>query len=220
MDPLLPWEIDPALALERLLFVARLLNEVHEEVARHIQPEKGDLRYGRWVPGTTEYARSAEALEVAAKSGEHSWLGIVDPSMQFVGSIGGVSFRFYHGDAETPSRSARKQAPRENKAQYEAFDLNEITKPDAGWSWRFAVLPDLANGGVLSIDFVQVAENGACRNAFTIPFRENIAPLSSVADRRPSGVDLPPPMPQEIPSAEETGTAPSERDAPSDDTDE
>ncbi|HEX5752235.1 MAG TPA: hypothetical protein VFZ09_38840 [Archangium sp.] len=216
----LPWEIYPELTLDRLLDVARIINRVHEEVARHIQPEKGDLRFGRWVPGSTEYSRVVHELEEAHKSGAYPWLGIVDDSMQFVASIGGVPFRFFNGDPETPSRSARKRSTKEQRANLELFDLNTVTRADIDWAWRFAVDVNPITAEVMSITIEEVDSTGSYRNAFEIPFRQAAAGLTVLTDHRPEGVEFAPPQPEEIPAAEETGTEAAEGGTVDDDRDE
>ncbi|EPX62529.1 hypothetical protein D187_008717 [Cystobacter fuscus DSM 2262] len=215
-----PWELSAGLTLDRLLVVARLINGVHEGVARHIEPDKGDLLFGRWVPGTTVYARVAHALISAHKSGKYPWLGIVDPTLQFVGSIADVPFRFYTGEPEAPNRSARKLSVKEQQKQREAFDLNQIMRPDLEWGWRFAVYCDKETGEVTSITLEEVHSTGAYRNAFEIPFKENIAPLAAVEEYLPEGVELPSSQPEEIPAAEETGTEGAEGGITDDESDE
>lgn len=188
-----PWEVHPGLTLDRLLVVADIVRRVHEGVARHIRPAEGDTLWGRWVAGTTEYSRVAYALIKAAESGEYPWLGIVDAGMQFTASVAGVPFRVYHGDVENPTRSARKQSIKEITAQLEAFDLNEITRPDAGWAWRMAVEIDPESGDALRMIFVEVSTEGAYRNDFEIPFQETVAPITSVTTDLFEGAELLPP---------------------------
>jgi hypothetical protein len=174
-------------------------------VSRHVQPEEGDLHFGMWVAGTMAHARTAYWITRIVSRGDHSWLSIVDGTMQFTFAIDGVPVRVFRGEPEKPSRGAQKKSLRETMAQLALFEMNEMGGGDLDWQWRIAVEPE-PTGEVFRITIVQVnVTNGEVnvRNPFEIPFRDTARALTDLASTRHEGIELPPPRVGELSTAEE-----------------
>lgn len=107
-----PWDINPALTAERLAFIARLLAAVRRDAADAHEADRGDTAWGL---GCRSHERSMHAITNAAQGIAADWLQVVEPGLHFVFAIGGVPFRFYRGEADSPpTRSLRRNFPEIN----------------------------------------------------------------------------------------------------------
>ena len=103
----LPWEIHPALAAERLRFCARLLANARRDAVRMASPEMGD---DSWSVGCRAYAFGKQRLQRTAEARTHKWLTVLDQSHHFVFLIENVPVRFFRGAADEPTaRTLRRQ---------------------------------------------------------------------------------------------------------------
>lgn len=109
-----PETVHPDLTMERLQLVGATLAAARDGAQEGSRKELGD---NSWVVGCTAFARSCEAL-IRLATGNSPWLGIEDPTMKFVFTVGAVPVRFYHGDAGAPSpRHAEAIATEESLLQ-------------------------------------------------------------------------------------------------------
>jgi hypothetical protein len=107
VDPVLPWEIHPALSEDRLRACALLLAHARRDAVRLASPELGD---DTWSIGCRAYAFGRQRLQRAAERGTYNWLTVLDQSHHFVFLIENVPVRFFRGSADDPtSRTLRRQ---------------------------------------------------------------------------------------------------------------
>ncbi len=90
-----PWELHPGLTEDRLAKVAGLIHNAREDILKDNAWLVGDCAWGL---GCLMYDASRAAIIRAAY--DTSWLGIIDPNLHFIFSIGDVPIRFYRGDSE------------------------------------------------------------------------------------------------------------------------
>lgn len=190
----LPWDVNPSLDLQSLVAVGRLIEDVRNSVVDDLDVEAGDTFFGQWTPGSKFHSRFAHRVVEATKDGAIPGLSVLDRRMQFTFGINGVPLRLFRGDAERPTKGARKKNVLEALAQQEAFDLDLITKKDLQWVWRMAVLTDPETMRILRITLCQVhlGDGVQVRYPFDIPFREAVAPVTVLTEDRPEGIELEP----------------------------
>lgn len=118
MTPRLPWSYHPALTEDRLVLAARLLVRGRNDALARAEPEAGD---DAWSVGCRAYSFSRHQLNLAAGSGRHPWLRVLDASQHFVFLIDGIPVRFYRGPADGPSERTLTQQEREAAQMSMAF---------------------------------------------------------------------------------------------------
>lgn len=208
-QPKKPWDIDARLALEYLVIVAQIIERVRRESVAAMEKDKGDLKFGNWVVGTTAHSRIA--FEITAASELYEWLKVVDDSMQFTFSIEGVPIRILRSEVDedsqkASSKNAVKHGLRERQAQLAAFDLDEFTDPKLEWLWRIFVETDL-KGEAFRITLLQIHRtSGDIRYPFEIPFRRVNGGVGGLSDTRPEGKEFPAPMVGQLTEDSTTGT--------------
>ncbi len=187
----LPWEVCPELKLERLQLLAENLREVRHDALEIHDEEKGD---DAQVHGTVAYARSCQRIRDLVASGEHSWLGVMDPSRRFIFSIGGTSMRMYRGDARRPPERSLKSYVAELMAmQMPLFAEDAADRTEAsGWFWRMAIETDV-NGLVVRVVVFQAhAVTRDVRNAFEVPLSDgSVTEVSPVTPIVRPGKEIP-----------------------------
>ena len=188
----LPWEACLELKLERLQLLAENLRDVRHDALEIHDEEKGD---DAQVHGTVAYARQRRRITDLAASGEHPWLGIIDPSRRFIFSIGGTPMRMYRGDARRPpERSLRSYVAELVALQMDLFADDPAERAESkGWFWRMAIETDGAGLVVRGVVFQAHAQTLEVRNPFEIPLRDGgitiVNPVTPIA--RP-GKEIPP----------------------------
>ena len=104
---LLPWDIHPALAEDRLRVCALLLARARRDAVTMASTELGD---DAWSIGCRAYAFGRHRLVRLVEQRRHNWLTLLDDSHHFVFMIGGVPVRFFRGSADEPAgRTLRRQ---------------------------------------------------------------------------------------------------------------
>ncbi len=180
-----PWDVHCQLQEDRLIFLANLAKLVRHEAILVHEPSKGDTNWGL---GCRVHERTCHAIKEA--SDHQPWLDVIDPSLHFVFSVGGVPIRFYRGEAENPNPRYLSRRYPEIEAQQLAF---EFDLEDREWLWRLAIETDI-DGEVMRIVMVQVSEGGDIKNMWTIPLTDNVPNIAPIHQRQRDGVDLEPPV--------------------------
>lgn len=180
-----PWEVHNELQEDRLTTIANIIKQVRHEALLVHEPSKGDTNWGL---GCRVHERTCYAINEATDY--HTWLDVIDPSLHFVFSIGGVPIRFYRGEAENPNpRQLNRRYP-EIEAQQLAFDY---LFENSQWLWRMAIETD-NDGEVMRIVMVQVSESGDINNLWTIPLTDNVPIITPLHLRQREGIKLDPPV--------------------------
>jgi hypothetical protein len=180
-----PWEIHNELQEDRLVSLANMIKQVRHEAILVHEPSKGDTNWGL---GCRVHERTCHIIKEA--SDFHSWLDVIDPSLHFVFSIGGVPIRFYRGEAESPNPRHLSRRYPEIEAQQFAFEFHLEGRQ---WLWRMAIETD-NDGEVMRIVMVQVSEGGDIKNMWAIPLTGNVPIMTPIHHRQREGVDLEPPV--------------------------
>ena len=152
------WEIAPALTQERMSIIAGLLARVRQDALATHEPNKGD---SNWVLGCRVYGRSCNHIMAAAAM--HDWLGIIDNTLHFVFTVGGVPVRFGHGDPEQPRARLLRRYPEEIEAQQSVFDFGSDLIESR---WRLIVETDSETLAVDRIVLIQATGEGAVINSW------------------------------------------------------
>jgi hypothetical protein len=155
-----PWEHHPALTRDRLITIAQLIQRGRNLALDRFDPNVGCTG---WTLGCEAFAfQRHQIIEAAA---DIDWLEILDPTMQFVFSIGDVPARFYRGEPEEPNT------------------------PEP--LYRFAVETDL-DGSTAAITFVILGGETPVLT-WSIPLDEPVTKVSPLWVEGSEGVELPAP---------------------------
>jgi hypothetical protein len=180
-----PWEHHAALARDRLITIAKLIEEGRNHALDRFHPGVGCTP---WTVGCEAFAFQKFEIENAAL--DLGWLEILDPSMQFVFSIGGVPVRFYRGDPSDPTTRTLKQSFSELR-QLSLFGSDELVKLTSEPAYRFAIETDI-DGAITTITFVVLAGETPVLT-WQIPLDEAVTKVSPLWVEGSEGVELPAP---------------------------
>ena len=192
-----PWEHHPDLSRERLIAVGKLI-----ERGRNIALDRFDLAAGctGWTLGCEAFAFQKHQIQTAAA--EIDWLEILNPTMQFVFTVGGVPVRFYRGEPDDPNVRTLKQTFSELQ-QLSLFSADELIKLAAEPLYRFAIETDL-DGVITAITFVVLAGDTPALT-WKVPLDEPVTKVSPLWIEGSEGVELPAPS-VGIPAKKKDGT--------------
>lgn len=180
-----PWELNAGLSADRLIRIAELIQTGRN---RALDRFDGSIGCTGWTAGCEAFAfQRHEIIQAAA---EIDWLEILDSSMRFVFSVGGIPVRFYRGEPDDPNSRTLEQTFPELR-QLSLFGPEELSKLGNGRVYRFAVETDV-DGSLTAISFVAL-DGETPVLVWPIPLDGSvtkIAPLWAAGDE---GVELPPP---------------------------
>ncbi len=181
-----PWEHHAALARDRLITVGKLI-----ERGRNHALDRFDSSVGctPWTVGCEAFA--FQKFEIEAAAIEEEWLDVLDSSMQFVFSIGGVPVRFYRGEPDDPTARTLKQSFSELR-QLSLFGADELVTLTAEPAYRFAIETDV-DGALTAITFVVLAGETPVLT-WQVPLDEAVTKISPLWIEGSDGVELPAPM--------------------------
>lgn len=180
-----PWEHHAALTRDRLITVASLIERGRNQALDRFDPSIG---CGPWTVGCEAFAFQKFEIEAAAE--EMEWLEVLDPSMQFVFSIGGIPVRFYRGEPDDPTARTLKQSFSELR-QLSLFGADELVKLTAEPVYRFAIETDV-DGALTAITFV-VLDGDTPILTWQVPLDEPVRKISPLWVEGSDGVELPAP---------------------------
>jgi hypothetical protein len=178
-----PWDLEPDLTQDRLIWLARNFAEVRREARTTHEPSKGD---GAWGLGTKCYERQCFTLIAAAGTGEQPWLRIIDPSLEFIFAIGSVPARVYRGSPESPRPNVR-----EGLARLRQIPLFSVDDPKT-FAWCFAIETDDAML-VERVTLAGFSPGGELIYWYPIPFDAAAESLTPIVPIVPPPVPIPPP---------------------------
>lgn len=189
-----PWEHHPALTKECLVTIGHLIRK-----GRNDALDRYDHTVGcdPWTVGCEAFA--FQKFQIIAAADEQEWLEILNPSMEFVFSIGSVPVRFYRGEPDEPHKRTLRQTFCELK-QMPLFAEEELARPSAARLYRFAVETDL-DGSITQITFV-VLDGATPMLTWVVPLDEPVAKISPLWVEKTEGVVLPFP-PIRVPGKED-----------------
>jgi hypothetical protein len=207
-----PWDIEPDLTRERLVWTARQFVAVRRQAVQDFSSVKGDIA---WNHGCTCYARQSTAIVRASLSGEYPWLRVLDSSLKFIFAIGRVPCRFYKGDADRPSMNLREAFPELRQrqgtlavGQTSFVPANDVTQ----LAWLFAIETD-DSGLVTRVSVAAFSATEELVVSYEIPLDN--ADMAGGGGAPPIA-PLPPPPP--VPIAPPMVSAPAEKKKISDDS--
>ncbi len=181
-----PWEHHPALTRDRLIMIAQLIQRGRNLALDRFDPNVGCTG---WTLGCEAFAfQRHQIIEAAAGI---DWLEVLDPTMQFVFSIGDVPARFYRGEPEEPNTRTLKQTFSELQ-QLSLFGTDELVKLTPEPLYRFAVETDL-DGSTAAISFVVLGGETTVLT-WSIPLDEPVTKVSPLWVEGSEGVELPAPL--------------------------
>jgi hypothetical protein len=180
-----PWDLNSGLSGERLIKIGKLIQAGRDQALDRFDASIGCTG---WTAGCEAFA--FQRYEIIRAATDTDWLEILDESMRFVFSVGGVPVRFYRGEPDEPNlRTLEQTFPELN--QLSLFGPEELSKLGNGRVYRFAVETDV-DGSLTAVSFV-VLDGEAPVLVWPIPLDGSvtkIAPLWVVGEE---GVELPPP---------------------------
>jgi hypothetical protein len=181
-----PWEHHPALARDRLILIAQLIQRGRNLALDRFDPGVGCTA---WTLGCEAFVFQRHQIIEAAE--DIDWLGILDPTMQFVFSIGGVPARFYRGEPEEPNTRTLRQTFSELH-ELSLFSADELVKLTPEPLYRFAVETDI-DGSTAAITFVVLGGDTPLLT-WSIPLDEPVTKISPLWVEGSEGVELPAPI--------------------------
>jgi hypothetical protein len=193
----LPWKLRAVLTEDRLNLIASNLREIFYGVETMLITDD-DCNYGR---GALFFSRSRQRLIRLGTSGDHAWLKLTNPAMDVTLEIGGLPFRFFRDDYETPKK----------KGFWRRNDSDQLFDPDDREPvfFRFIVQRPLTEDDELEIYFIgyNATQEPVCEWRYG-----HVRVLHQVDEQ------LPPAVPQEaayadIPQSEEAAPRASNDDA-------
>lgn len=180
-----PWEHHAALTRDRLISIAKLIERGRNHALDRYDPSVGCTP---WTVGCEAFAFQKFEIETASFSLE--WLEILDPSMQFIFSVGGVPVRFYRGEPDDPTTRTLKQSFSELK-QLSLFGAEELVKLADEPAYRFAIETDV-DGALTAVTFVVLAGETPVLT-WQVPLDEPVTKISPLWVEGSDGVELPAP---------------------------
>jgi hypothetical protein len=180
-----PCEINQELTESRIDSVGRLLVEAHHEVL-----SKEEAFDTGWSTGCRSHTwRSSKIMQTIGVEG-FEWLKIIDPSLKFIFSIGGVPVNMFKGATDKPKKNilSRANSYPELKQMGLLTDLECV--PSLVWSYAMETGPA---GEVVSIQFVGLTESGEVVAQRNIPIDGMQTPVTGVATEDFEPVSLPAP---------------------------
>ncbi|WP_271078017.1 hypothetical protein [Aurantiacibacter sp. MUD61] len=177
-----PWEHHPALTEDRLSTVAKLIQMGRDNALDRFAPRFGCTG---WTVGCEAFAFQCHEIATAAE--DHEWLNILNSSMEFVFSIGGVPARFYRGKPDDPNQRTLRQSFDEIK-QGALFSDEELSRLSGRPLYRFAVETDF-DGSIEAISFV-VLVGDTPMLTWQIPLDQSVSKVSPLDVEVDDGVDL------------------------------
>ncbi len=180
-----PWEHHPALSRDRLIAIAQLIQRGRNLALDRFDPTVGCMG---WTLGCEAFAFQRHQIVQAATRVD--WLAILDPTMEFVFSIGGVPARFYRGEPNDPNARTLKQTFSELE-QLSLFSADELIRLTSTPLYRFAVETDL-DGSTAAITFV-ILSGEVPMLSWSIPLDEPVTKISPLWIEGSEGVELPAP---------------------------
>ena len=181
-----PWEHHPALSSDRLIAIAERMQAGRNNALDRYDPTVGCTP---WTLGCEAFA--FQMHEISQATEVFDWLEVLDPSMQFVFSIGSVPVRFYRGAPDEPTKRTLKQTFPEFQ-QLGLFTAEELIHLAREPLYRFAVETDL-DGSVTTISFV-VLEGDLPILIWEVPLTEAVTRISPTWTLPDEGVELPAPV--------------------------
>ncbi len=187
----LPWDVYPALSLDRLIIVADTIRSGRRSAVLDHEPSKGD---DSWTLGCVAYRRICYALTQATQ--RFPWLTVLpEEQNRFTFAVGSIPLKFYKGDPDDPpSRSLAVSFTELGNIQT-CFDYGVV--PDRNHILRLAIETD-STGDTKNVILVEIDEEGNGTNSFTVP---ELA--TSIRSMTPSPIDLGPPSFTPLQSEEE-----------------
>tara|TARA_R110000772_G_scaffold170799_4_gene282797 strand:+ start:5338 stop:5946 length:609 start_codon:yes stop_codon:yes gene_type:complete len=177
-----PSDLHSCLTDDRIDYIGQLIARIRAENLDSVE----DRDIG-WNIGCRGHAWTMS--EIIYQATIHDWLGVVDPSLHFIGSIGHVEFSFYRGTASKPKKNiyTRAQSYPELKQNSLLFDAPIPEK----LVWVYAVSTDL-EGVTTNIEFFGMSESGEIIASRTVPIFGAYTNLVSVDVTESAPVELPP----------------------------
>ena len=142
-----PWEYHRDLTEDRLVTVAQLIVDGRQTAVELQAEAEGD---NGWTLGCRAFQFGRHRILRAVDGEEHSWLGVIDRSLQLTFKIGEVPIRIYRGEADEPTDRTLRQSTNELRQLGFSFDERDEGRELA---FRFAVETDV-DGSALSVKFV------------------------------------------------------------------
>lgn len=179
-----PWDHNPAFTSARLTDVAQLIAR-----GRNTALDRFDTSVGcsNWTVGCEAF--QFQRFEIMSAADKLEWLGIVDPSMQFVFSIGDVPVRFYRGEPTDPTKRTLKESYPE-LLQMSLFRDDELLSA-GNKRFRFAVETDI-DGSITQMSFV-VLSGETPISVWPIEIENSFGKIAPLWPEQAEGVELPPP---------------------------
>lgn len=179
-----PSAINDQFTAGRIDTVGNLLVGAHQEVI-----DRAEIYDNGWSLGCRSYAWRSSRIVEAVRSGEFPWLGIVDPSLRFVFSIGGTHVNMYRGTTEKPKTNILSRATSYPELRQMGLfsDLEEA--PSLVWSYAMETGPE---GEVIGLQFVGLTDDGDVIARREVPIDEIQTPLSVVSSEELEPFSAPP----------------------------
>lgn len=178
-----PIDINDQLTAYRIDAVGNLLVEAHREVI-----DKAERHDNGWSLGCRSYAWRSSRIIEAVEAREFPWLDIIDPSLRFIFSIGGIPINMYRGTTEKPKTNILSRATSYPELRQIGLFGDLEQTPNLVWSYAMETGPE---GEVLGLQFVGLTEDGEVFALREIAIDTIQTPLSAVSSEEFEPISVP-----------------------------
>lgn len=209
----LPADLQPELTRERLAFVASLFTRARQRAFDQHNPYWGG---DKWCLGTVAYSFSRFLIRTRAHDRDSarlereiinhggsaemieldqpvSWLGIINPGMKFIFSIGGIPIRFYSGDPAAVKANVAHSSNEEQLALALVYGSTEHSPDYTDGIWRIALNVSMIGDELEGIYLVHASDlTGEIYHSWMLETDAQVGAIVCLPDEVPAAVDVPP----------------------------
>ena len=187
-----PWHFLPEYTEERLSIIAAALLDVYHDTEQELSTSLDD----NYTRGATTFGRQRNKLISMCMSGEYPWLELVNAAFDLECKIGGMPFRFFSDDPDSPSK------PGFWKSTGTLFPLNNNDPAHL----RFVLEKPIDQASEAEVHFIGF--NAVMEEVFRWRYQNDVSVVRAVDDQRPKAVTLAPASVQPRKSEEENSKKP------------
>lgn len=178
-----PCDLHPDLEVDRVRLIGKIIKDARNGARLEHNPEAGDTS---WSTSCRGFSWAWQRLLGKAGTEGYEWLSTVDSTMHYVGAIGSVPFRFYHGDSKKP----KNKFIEEKFSQRQQFNLDLGAVPaHQDLIFLFAAETDV-QGVTERVIFAAVQPNGYVISSIDATSDAPIPAIAPIHLPEESGVEL------------------------------
>ena len=172
-----PWDFYPQYTDERLGIIASALLDVYYDTDKDLSTPLDD----NYTRGATTFGRQRNKLIWMTQCGEYPWLELAHGAMDLMCKVGGVPFRFFSDDPDSPSKPGFWK---------NAFAMLFPVDDQDPVHLRFVLEKPVDDASEAEVHFIGF--NAGNEEVFRWRYQGNVNVVRSVDSALPEAVTLPP----------------------------